>query len=132
MKVINPGHEYEMTSYSIYEDERGIFNEHIIFVKKIGDKLPGDMKRPQEGTNCQEVLRVLINRVKYMDKQEPCIENKYILNDLRDALGKFELRAAECRGDIKLLLLTLNTLDCIEDIPSCEICGHIGCSRHKR
>lgn len=81
MKVIYPGHLYEL------------------------DHLDGDRKTPlqfvsrpplhpaKEGVTNQEVLRVLIDRVKVLDAEKPWAGNSEILFHLRMALGLHEARA---------------------------------------
>src|SRR5687767_370812 len=81
------------------------------------------------GTNCQEVIRVLIARVKYLQSQIPCAANESVLRHLRLALRDFELRAALRHGRS----LPVFELSDIEIQPTCAGCGHIGCQgRHKQ
>lgn len=83
MKVINPGHYYELanikikgkTNLSFYQDP--VINGGAVSC----------------GTNCQEVIRVLIDRVKFLDSQKPWAGNDEIINHLRQALALFECRA---------------------------------------
>lgn len=49
--------------------------------------------RDCEGTTCQEVLRVLIDRVKFLDREKRWDGNDEILLHLRKALILFEMRA---------------------------------------
>jgi hypothetical protein len=45
------------------------------------------------GTNCQEVIRALIDRVEFLDGQKPWSGNQDIIAHLRAALALFEARA---------------------------------------
>jgi len=125
MKILDPGHAYIVQSYSpiggIVE-----YGEPIYFFKKIGEGFPGNTGEPHIGTNCQELLRVLIDRVKYLDNQIPCEENKKIISSLRNALYNFEYRAAKRRNQ-----LNWDFSDPIENEPACKECGHINCGRHR-
>lgn len=108
MRIIDPGHDYELESYD------GYLYVPLRFVGKAA------------GTNCQEVIRVLIDRVKYLDNQMPCQENKTIVTNLRSALIAFENRAIRRHG------LKVRDLwpDAIELLQTCKICGHIRCVGH--
>lgn len=47
-----------------------------------------------DGVLCQEVLRVLLDRVHCLHVQDPCHENVEVVRHLRGALVQFEQRAA--------------------------------------
>lgn len=117
MKEVDKGHEYLLDEYDGYH-ERGM---RLVFVKREGEGYPFN-KGSHCGTNCQEVLRALIYRVKYLQKQIPCDENVVVLRNLRNALWQFEIRAAQRHGR-QLPKLP----EAIETVPTCEGCGHIGC-----
>lgn len=122
----DPGHSYFVDVYD------GLINEKdqlpIVFMKRIGEGYPGNEGAPHPGTNCQELIRVLIDRVEYLQKQIPCANNKAILHNLRASLWLFEDRAAERHGfaphdfDFRV--------DDIEKEPACKVCGHIMCKGH--
>lgn len=80
MKVLVPGHQYDLE----YLDGDG--SRWIQFV----DRGHG---RDCPGTTCQEVLRALIDRVKFLDAELPWQGNALILDNLRHALTLFEVRA---------------------------------------
>lgn len=83
MKVLIPGHAYDLKRLKSYGHIRFSFYmdpEH-------NDGIPGS------GTNCQEVIRMLIDRVEFLDKQKPYDGNQEILRHLRLALAHFEARA---------------------------------------
>lgn len=126
MKVIDAGHTYAVDSYD------GESPQTIIFVKREGEGYPFNVGH-HPGTNCQEVLRVLIDRVKYLQKQIPCEENQRIINNLRSCLWEFEKRAATRHGrDSVFAWQEKYQPIAVEDQPTCVGCGHIGCNgKHK-
>jgi len=83
MKTITEGHHYTMDSLD------GVAKNEIVFVKRFR----GQENHP--GTTNQEVLRVLLDRVKFLDKEKPWEGNKKILHHLRMALVLHESRALE-------------------------------------
>lgn len=126
MKAVDPGHDYIIDVYDETDDNRGLTPDRVVFLKRIGKGYPGNEGNPYPGTNCQEVLRVLIDRVKYLDNQIPHTANFHIIECLRDALWLFEERAAERHGR-KLENLTVD----IENERHCNQCGHIQCEHMK-
>lgn len=127
MRVVDAGHEYLLDSYDGGEPVR------LIFVKREGEGYPFNVGH-HPGTNCQEVIRALIDRVQYLQKQIPCEENERIINDLRSCLWNFENRAAKRHGRAFVFPWReqYQTL-AVEEQPTCAGCGHIGCEgQHKR
>jgi hypothetical protein len=120
MRVIDPGHYYQITSY--YPDpNKQVYwrDQEISFVKKIGENFPGNTGTAYPGTNCQELIRVLIDRVEYLNNQKPARENHKILYHLFEALAWFEIRAAHLKGTDFYLESGFETVE------PCKICGHI-------
>jgi hypothetical protein len=107
MKTLDPGHVYQV---DVYDGDETHF---IKFMKREGVGYPGNIGT-HAGTNCQELLRVLIDRVRYLDNQIPCEENKKVIDILIEALLLFEFRAIKRHGDV-------------EKLSTCSICGHILC-----
>lgn len=121
MRAITPGHLYELAEID------GDSKAELRFVKRVGENYPGNEGAPHAGVTCQEVLRALIDRTKYLNNQINCAETQSITQLLRTALLLFEQRAAK-RHDIHLEVELLNG---IEHIEVCKICGHIACAeRH--
>lgn len=125
MKVLDPGHTFELASYSgSPPDDVAGFPNVLKFMKREGPGYPGNVGH-YEGTNCQEVLRALISRVKYLDTQVACEHNQMVLLDLRHALWLFERRAAARHGrEVRFF----HPNWAIEDEPTCRRCGHIECT----
>lgn len=123
MKVIDPGHEYELF---VLDRVRSNEVETLGFVKRDGPGYPGNVGH-HSGTNIQDVIRVLIDRVKYLDNQIHCRENGMVLHALRDAIWWLELRASSRHGRFNLFDVVGLGHD-IEEHPFCPMCGHIGCN----
>lgn len=121
MRVLDPGHDYEVPNYD------GEGNQRITFMKREGTNYPFNVGH-YKGTNLQEVIRVLIDRVKYLDTQIDCIENKRLIFNLRKSILDLEVRAASRHGwDLDPDKFFQSD---IENIPTCKTCGHITCKGH--
>jgi hypothetical protein len=123
MRVFTAGHIYELDSLD------GPCEQRLVFVKREGDKYPGNVGT-HPGTNVQDVLRALIDRVKYLDGQMPCVANKLVLSNLRYSILLLEERAAarhKRRPDWRMYDKNEPVNDQIEYLEWCSICGHIGC-----
>lgn len=118
MKVIDPGHSYELQTYD------GTGAQPLVFMKREGPGYPFNVGH-YPGTNCQEVMRALIDRVTYLDRQVPCAENQIALAGLRSALYAFEIRAARRH---KRELPTFGAE--VECAATCDVCGHIQCGQN--
>lgn len=137
MREVEPGHDYLLDTY---DGGLGPAPWRIRFMKRVGPDYPGNQPPAMSGTNCQEVLRVLIARVKYLNDQKPHVANAWVLNRLREDIWDFELRHAELRGRLERFRdlargVASNTLEngrplCVELIPTCSTCGHLFCEEH--
>jgi hypothetical protein len=117
MRVLDAGHYYALSCL----DSPLNLEEKLRFVKREGPGYPGNVGR-YAGTNIQEVLRVLIDRVKYLDSQIHDGNNDGVLLSLRDALWWLEARAARRHGRKEP-----EYSQSIELAPACSRCGHIEC-----
>lgn len=83
MRVLVPGHLYALKNL------KGAGDTYLPFYMDpalhAGDR--------QVGTNCQEVIRALIDRVQVLDEEKPWAGNQAIVTNLRLALAGFEARA---------------------------------------
>ena len=124
MIVRDPGHRYQLR---VFDGHRQAF---LQFVKRNrpAHRYPGNADA-ECGTMSQEVLRVLIDRAKYLDAQEGAPENPIVLSKLREALYQLEARGARYRG---LALPEHFKVEEIESYPVCEGCGHIFCQKCTR
>jgi hypothetical protein len=128
MICFDPGHSFALRCLSPNPAHKSESQVHLRFIKRVGDRYPGNVGEGYEGTNCQEVLRALISRSRYLNNQIPCAETEAIINHLRTALLLFEIRAAREHKRV----LNLAKLEGIEDVPACVVCGHIHCPDHAR
>ena len=123
MRVLDPGHRFELA----HLDGSGV--SILQFVKRIGEKFPGNAPPGHEGTTTQEVLRALIDRIKYVDRQIPHPSNEQAYRHLVEALRWLEMRAAERRSDEaawqRIFVMVKPELE-----PTCITCGHIECLAH--
>ncbi len=122
MRTLDPGHTYWLDMLDTNTDQRH-GTEILTFVKREGPHYPGNSSH-YPGTNCQEVIRALIARVKHLDSQVSDPHNERIIGHLREALWLFEARAAQKYGRV---LPPLGELSFIEEEPTCRGCAHIRC-----
>ncbi len=120
MKILDAGHDYDLNSLDGGQPVR------LTFVKRSGDKYPFN-EGHHPGTNAQEVLRALIDRTEYLNRQMPCAETEAAAGCLKAALAFYELRAAGRHNRI----LELSSLQFLCCLPPCLKCGHIGCDCEK-
>ena len=122
MRIIEPGHIYVPDNYDSITTHG---NVPLRFFKRVGDNFPFNEGKPHGGTNCQDIIRVLIDRVKYLNMQKEHPNNEKIISRLRHALWLFEDRHARLHERI------LKHSDyLIEEVPTCPKCGHIECQEH--
>lgn len=126
MKVRDPGHLYELTNLDARE--AGERTQTLCFVKRIGGQYPGNVGLPYAGTITQEVIRALIDRTQYVNRQRPDRRNETVIAALRQALRALEMRAAGERKDFSALI-KIAGMDEPETDPTCERCGHVMCRR---
>lgn len=128
MKILDAGHLYELANL----DEVDGF-QHLQFVKRDDPpkKYPGN-KGHYPGVNIQEVLRVLIDRTKYLKDQAQQlgdinseVEDQKIIRYLRECIIILEIRAHRKHGSVLPSLIPR-----METYPACETCGHILCTWH--
>lgn len=119
MIIVDPGHRYDLACLDAPNDD---YVETLTFVKREGDKYPGNVGH-HPGTNIQEVLRAIIDRLWYLDNQDHDDRNEQIIFKLRDSIYLLEKRAADRHNRQFFKIMT----DGIEGYDFCKKCGHIGC-----
>ena len=87
MKILTNGHNYELESFE------GTNPQRIQFIEK--EPIAGNLETINDGTTNEEVLRVLIDRMNYLQDKFPCRENKYVIFALEEALVWLEQRTAD-------------------------------------
>ena len=118
MKILDAGHRYSLTNFDGGEDQL------LTFVKRNEprEKYPGNIDS-YSGTQTQEVLRALIDRVLYVNNQAPCKENVQVIYHLREALMRLEERHLIRHNQLGVLEIGTS----IERVSFCNACGHIVC-----
>ena len=122
MQIVDAGHHYILDCFDPTPGHEG--QHSMKFVKREGPGYPFN-RGIYGGTNCQEVLRALIDRTEYLNRQQPCAETEAAAGLLRAALLLFELRAARRHGRSLDLPSTQHVLSG----ETCEKCGHVGCKK---
>ncbi len=101
MKVITPGHKYELNHFENYGLE-GCPVQTLQFIEKVPANDPSVLKREglpnyrlpdqnslvtvNDGTTNEEVLRVLIDRMNHLQGKFPCRENAIVITKLEECL----------------------------------------------
>lgn len=130
---MDPGHYYFLNEYSGDDPNETVDTEQPLrFMHRTGNRYPGNQGSQYDGTNCQEVIRAIINRTKYLREQAVALNDSSsvsmddeIIELGRRMLWLFEVRAADIHG----MPFPTETQADIETLPVCRTCGHIVC-RH--
>jgi hypothetical protein len=114
MRIVDPGHVYELQNV----DGDGV--QTIRFVRRRDDEalLLGAELRT-EGVLFQEVVRMLVDRINYLNAEGPCAETVAITECLRRVIQLGEIRAAR---------RTIEKHPMIERMDVCEECQHALCT----
>ena len=80
MKVLNEGHVYELDC--VPEEGSSLCRAPLLiaFMERVNGRMAS------LGTTNEEVLRMLIDRMEYLQKKVPCKENNIVLIKLEEAL----------------------------------------------
>lgn len=97
MKVLDPEHSYDLDNLDV-NPEITASTQTIDFVKRIGEKYPGNTGEPHAGTTVQELCRVIVNRLQYTDAQKECEENHHCILHARMIIYYLEKRAYREHG----------------------------------
>lgn len=128
MKVLDRGHKYELLSLD--DDKQvgnfsGRFAQILTFVKRCDlarpERFPGNTNA-YPGTTVQSVLRALLERMRYLQRQIWSLENVFVIFCLRVALWLMEFRAARRHNK-----WYLKSLAFAEKSEMCAECGHTIC-----
>lgn len=90
MKVLTEGHLYEVASFEGSEPQR------IQFIHK-ESRFSGSavLETVADGTTNEELLEVLIDRIKYLNDKFPCRENSIVITKLEESLMWLNKRTAD-------------------------------------
>lgn len=90
-KVLTPGYRYELQNFENPDN-----GQIIQFIEKVPRQhVTGETPTPEalqtlvtvnDGTTNEEVIKVLIDRLLFLDSKSPCIENTQTIINLKQAL----------------------------------------------
>lgn len=93
MKVLHEGHYYELANFEKLHN----VGQRIQFIQKepaiIGNETT--LTTVADGTTNEEVLEMLIDRMKYLQAKFPCKENSRCITHLEEALMWLEKRTKD-------------------------------------
>ena len=92
MKVIREGHLYEL---EMFEDKSGRYDQSLQFIEKVPTGINNELRTEFDGTTNEEVLKVLINRMEYLQNKFPCEENEMTISCLYESLYWLEKRTKD-------------------------------------
>ncbi len=92
MKTLTLGHKYELANFQAPETD----GQTIQFIEKVpvseGSK---ELRTVSDGTTNEEVLKVLIDRLNYLQGKFPCRENAIVITKLEESLMWLNKRTAD-------------------------------------
>jgi hypothetical protein len=85
MKVITAGHKYELDHFESY-GLPGVPVQTLQFIEKVPvTEGSTELRTVNDGTTNEEVLRVLVDRLNYLQAKFPCRENALAITKLEEA-----------------------------------------------
>lgn len=92
MKILTPGHKYELANF----EAKDALGQIIQFIEKtpITEGSP-ELQTINDGTTNEEILHVLIDRMNSMQAKFPCRENAIVITKLEESLMWLEKRTAD-------------------------------------
>lgn len=92
MKNLIEGHRYELANFENKGDEGQVLQ----FIQKepIKDDHP-NLQTVNDGTTNEEVLEMMIDRMKYLQAKFPCRENAIVITNLEESLMWLEKRTRD-------------------------------------
>ena len=94
MKVLTEGHKYELENFDVPQRPGQV----IQFIEKMQyskDEATGQLTTVNDGTTNEDVLKVLIDRMVFLQAKCPCRENAVVLTNLETSLMWLEKRTAD-------------------------------------
>ena len=91
MKILVPGHRYELGNFE-NKDSKG---QELQFIHKEPIVDSTEYKTINDGTTNEELLEVLIDRMKFLQDKFPCRENALVITKLEESLMWLEKRTAD-------------------------------------
>lgn len=95
MKILTPGHQYELNNFEVVERPGQVlqFIEKAVCADRDGGS--ARLQTVRDGTTNEELLRVLINRMNYLQAKFPCRENAIAITHFETGLLWLEKRTAD-------------------------------------
>ena len=90
MKILTPGHKYELSNFD--NPERP--GQTLQFIQKAGDPV----ELVSDGTTNEEVLEMLIDRMRFLGGLLPCRETSIAITKCEEALLWLERRTTDRRN----------------------------------
>ena len=92
MKVLTEGHLYELENF----DKIYSVCQNLQFIHKVPMQPDStELQTIYDGTTNEEVLEVLIDRMKYLQAKFPCRENAIVITKLEESLMWLNKRTAD-------------------------------------
>lgn len=89
MQVIIPGHRYELVNFESS-------TQVIQFIHKEPNvNNSNELQTVSDGTTNEEVLRMLIDRMQFLQSKFPCRENAIVITKLEESLMWLDKRTAD-------------------------------------
>ena len=85
------GHQYKLANM----DNTNVFQDLIFITKEPTDKATPELVTTVDGTTNEEVLAMLIDRMKYLQNMFPCRENAIVITKLEESLMWLEKRTKD-------------------------------------
>jgi hypothetical protein len=89
MKAVVKGHLYRLDNF-----ESDSYQE-LGFIHKKPTGKNGELETVAAGTTNEEVIDMLVDRIKYLDDKFPCYENKAAISHLNCAVGQLRQRTKD-------------------------------------
>lgn len=95
MKILTEGHKYELDHFENFGLE-GVPVETLQFIEKVPiSDGSTELITVNDGTTNEEVLKVLIDRMQYLQAKFPCKENAIVITKLEESLIWLNKRTAD-------------------------------------
>lgn len=81
MKILKQGHSYVADGFESPDGD-----QIINFIEKSPIEGTSNMQTVREGTTKEEVLKILIDRLSFLNQKFPCRENSIVITKLEESL----------------------------------------------
>ena len=96
MKVLTPGHKYELDSFEFRQSDKYKNNVQVIqFIEKRPTQNKGELITINDGTTNEEVLEMMIDRMMHLHAKFPCKESAIVITNLQESLMWLEKRTRD-------------------------------------